>query len=298
MKNLQQVTNAIIGTSIVATATIGYFIYENNKLSISNLEIISNKIPKSFKDFKILHLTDLHGKIFGKNNSKLINKIKELNPDIIVATGDMFSVCMDEKEVFLNLCKNLRNYYPIYYSLGNHETIVKTSTNFNERTWFCYYIDKLKQIGVIVIDNAKVNLVKGQDKINIYGLSLPIKYYRRRFTADRKKKLPVSKQILDNFIGECNKKNFNILLAHNPLHYDAYRAWGSDITFSGHIHGGVVRLPIIKGIFSPEVDFFPKYKEGIYLKENSALVVGRGLGNSSLKVRVLNPPEIVIITLK
>lgn len=288
----------LIATTTVSLGIIGYFIYENNYLSISKVEIHSPKTPKEFKNFKILQLTDLHGKTFGNNNERLIKKIKKINPDIIVATGDMFSVTRDKKENFLNLCKNIRNFYPIYYSLGNHEVIVRDSNSIDERSWFKEYIKKLKKAGIIIIDNSRISIIKKNNRINLYGVTLPLTYYRRRFTEGREDKVILTKEYMDRLIGYAKKDEFNILLAHNPLNFNSYMDWGSDLTFSGHVHGGIVRLPFIKGILSPEVTFLPKYKEGLYREKNSSLVVGRGLGNSSIKFRLFNPPEIMVAELK
>lgn len=288
----------LIVTTTASLGIIGYFIYENNYLSVSKVEIHSPKTPKEFKNFKILQLTDLHGKTFGDNNERLIKKIKKINPDIIVATGDMLSVTRDKKESFFNLCKNIRSFYPIYYSLGNHEVLVRDSNSIDEKVWFKEYIKKLKESDINVIDNSRISIIKKNNRINLYGITLPLAYYRRRFTEGREDKVILTKEYMNKLIGCAKKDEFNILLAHNPLNFNSYMDWGSDLTFSGHVHGGIVRLPFIKGILSPEVAFLPKYKEGLYREKNSSLVVGRGLGNSSIKFRLFNPPEIMVAELK
>ncbi len=273
-----------------------YMTYDNNRISINKIKIQSSKLPKEFDNFKILQLSDLHCKIFGKENKRLIKKIDEINPDIIIATGDMFSTSLDLNESFFKLCEKLIKKYSIYYSLGNHETILRTSkTSYKE--WVENYLDKIKSLGVCLLDNEMVTLLRNNEKINIYGLSLPMVFYRRRFNKDRDEKIELKGEFIDNLLGKPKKDEFNILLAHNPLNFEAYVEWGSDLIFSGHVHGGAVRLPILGGILSPEIAFLPKYKEGTYAKNNSIMVVSRGLGNSSMPIRAFNSPEIVVSTL-
>ena len=273
-----------------------YMTYDNNRISINKIKIQSSKLPKEFDNFKILQLSDLHFKIFGKENKRLIKKIDEINPDIIIATGDMFSTSLDLNESFFKLCEKLIKKYSIYYSLGNHETILRTSkTSYKE--WVENYLDKIKSLGVCLLDNEMVTLLRNNEKINIYGLSLPMVFYRRRFNKDRDEKIELKGEFIDNLLGKPKKDEFNILLAHNPLNFEAYVEWGSDLIFSGHVHGGAVRLPILGGILSPEIAFLPKYKEGTYAKNNSIMVVSRGLGNSSMPIRAFNSPEIVVSTL-
>ena len=80
-----------------------------------------------------------------------------------------------------------------------------------------------------------------------------------------------------------------MLLAHNPLFAEAYSQWGADMTFSGHVHGGAVRI-FGKGVLSPERKFFPKYTKGVYTVGNMKLLVTSGIG----KLRLFNPAEMVV----
>ena len=73
--------------------------------------------------------------------------------------------------------------------------------------------------------------------------------------------------------------------------------WGSDLIFAGHMHGGIIRLPFLGGVLSPERDYFPEYDGGKYELENSTMVVGRGLGNYTINLRIFNRPELMVVTL-
>lgn len=290
LKNYSMLTGAL------ALGFATYMIYDNNHISVNEIVVKSNKVPKSFVDFKILQLSDLHCKKFGENNNRLIKKINKINPDIIIATGDMFSTSLDIDESFYKLCKELIKTYPIYYSLGNHETILRIS-KISDRIWVEDYLNKIKKLGVHLLDNEMITLSRNNENINIYGLTLPMTFYRRRFNKGRDKKIELKADFIKKLIGSPIPNDFNILLAHNPLNFDAYAEWGSDLIFSGHVHGGAVRLPIVGGLLSPEIAFLPKYKEGFYIKNNSIMVVSRGLGNSSMPIRAFNGPEIVLTVL-
>ena len=283
-------------TSILTLGLATYIAYDNYQISVSEIVVKSNKVPKNFVNFKILQLSDLHCKEFGNNNIRLIKKINKINPDIIIATGDMFSTSLDVNESFYKLCNELVNKYPIYYSLGNHETILRVS-KLSDRIWIEDYLKKIKKLGVCLLDNEMVSIDRGNEKINIYGLTLPMMFYRRRFNSDRDEKIELKSEFIENLIGKPNLKEFNVLLAHNPLNFEAYANWGSDLIFSGHVHGGAIRLPFVGGLLSPEISFLPKYKEGFYIKNNSIMIVNRGLGNSSMPIRILNGPEMILTIL-
>lgn len=272
-------------------AAICISIYDsNNNIEIVNYEIKSHKIPKEFENFKILQLSDLHDKEFGKQNIYLIKKIKSLNPDIIVVTGDMLLRKKVNYNIFLNLAKILSKHYRIYVSLGNHEQRIR----FKDKRIYRFLKD-LKSMGIVVLNNGKAEFIKKNSHINIYGLRINLKYYRYRFF---KKNMELESNEILNKLGILNKSEFNILLAHNPLYFKEYKRWGADLILSGHIHGGMIRLPVIGALLSPERTFFPKYSAGKYNIDNSTLIVNRGLGSGIIKLRIFNRPEISLITLK
>ena len=92
-------------------------------------------------------------------------------------------------------------------------------------------------------------------------------------------------------------QGYNILLAHNPNYFPVYARWGADLTFSGHIHGGMIRLPLVGGLLSPETLLFPKYDGGSYQIDDKTMILSRGLGRGSMGLRLFNPPEIVTVIL-
>lgn len=89
-----------------------------------------------------------------------------------------------------------------------------------------------------------------------------------------------------------------MLLAHRPEYLPIYAERGVDVVFSGHAHGGQIRIPGVGGLIAPGQGWFPKVTEGIFEKDQSKMVVSRGLGNSTFPVRIFNLPEIVVVTLE
>lgn len=274
--------------NIIATgglALLSTMIYlDNTLIKLSKCEIKSDKIPKGFNKFKIVHLSDFHSYDFGKNNNKLIKKIDGENPSIIVMTGDMVNKYDRNFKKFLNLAVVLSNKYEIYYIVGNHEQRLKQE-DLN------LILKKLKELGIRVLSNEKVIIKRKNDYINIYGIDIPLSYYK---IINKSSNID---EIVKISLNKCNEKEYNILLAHNPLYFEEYAKHNIDLTLSGHVHGGMIRLPFIGAILSPERKFFPKYSSGVYEINNKKLIVSRGLGHSKPGIRFCNMPELVSITL-
>lgn len=263
-------------------------IYIDNEIpKVSNVEIKSPKLPEVFDGYKIVQLSDLHSKSFGNNNEMLIDMIDKESPNIIVMTGDMVTANEKDFTVFYSLVKELTKKYRVYYVYGNHEGELSLKLK-SEITAF------LKENGVIVLDNDYISIEKNDEKINLYGLCYTQKYYSYKGG----KKHIVTENYIKNKLGTIDKNKYNILLTHNPLFFDAYSGYGFDLTLSGHVHGGLIRLPFIGGILSPERKFFPQYSAGVYEKGNSKLVVSRGLSRGTKGFRFFNRPDVVSITLK
>lgn len=273
---------------------IAFFLVEvyidSNILEISNFSIKDNKIPDKFSGYKILHLSDLHSKSFGNKNDKLVEKINEINPNIIVMTGDMVNCNDTNFDNFFELVKVLSKKYEIYYIVGNHEQNMK-KVNKNVIT------DFLKSNDVKVLDNEKVDLKIDDEKINLFGSWCNLKYYSSNAES---KNYVFSKEVMEKIMEDApiNTDEYNILLAHNPNFIESYADWGADLTLSGHIHGGMVRIPFIGGIFSPDTMFFPKYDNGMYEVSGKKLIVSRGLGRGVRGFRFFNKPEMILITLE
>lgn len=263
-------------------------IYVDNEMpKVTSFNIESNKIPIEFDGYKLLQLSDLHSKSFGDNNERLIKLIDNEKPNIIVMTGDMVTANETDFTVFYNLIRDLKEKYVLCYIYGNHEGELE---NKNRKK----LTDFLLENGVVILNNDITKLESGDAEINLYGLYYPQKYYSYKAS----KKYNISTKYIKEKIGTLDKKKYNILLTHNPLFFDAYVDWGADLTLSGHVHGGLIRLPFIGGLLSPERKFFPKYSAGLYENGDSKLIVSRGLSRGTKGFRFFNRPDVVSITLK
>lgn len=268
-------------------------IYSNFSLGVTNYNLSFPNLPEAFDGYKIVQLTDLHSKSFGKNNERLIEKIDKESPHILLMTGDMINTEDKDYGVFFSLVDNLVSKYESYFIVGNHEQNLK-----DDQLDFLY--KELRAAGVTVLDNELRTIEKDGQVINIYGMWFNLRYYsdqRNQIMRDDPERYYFSLDKMEKVMGSYDSSKFSILLTHNPLYFDTYSQWGADLTLTGHIHGGMIRLPFLGGIFSPEKTFFPDYDAGLYSHGDRKMIVGRGLGNGNLGFRFLNSPELIVINL-
>lgn len=261
------------------------------KVCVTDYEYFSDKVPASFDNYKITVLSDLHCKRIGRNNRRLINKVNEIDPDLIICAGDMVTDNARRMNVTYDLLQNLSERYKIIYAYGNHE--LKLRTNPKTHDIFISYINAVKKLGINVLNNSSFQLSKDNETVQIYGLNISRKLYTKVW-----KKAHMREDYLDRLIGKTDEDMLNILIAHNPEFFDNYTDWGADIIFSGHVHGGMVVLPYIGGVIAPSYRLFPHYDFGKYEKDKSTMYLSRGLGSHTIPLRIFNPPEIMNITLR
>ncbi len=256
---------------------------------ITEHTVHSEKLPQEFDGFKIVHISDLHSARFGANNEKLAREINALKPDLTVFTGDMLTVCHPDFSVFLGLLEHLDSGLKKLMILGNHEQRLDGVSLYK----FCGEIERK---GVRILRNETEQIERNGKKISVIGLELPLEYYRRVYQIRAEKKT-LENTDTDVFIGK-KPDDFTVLLSHNPLYFDGYAEWGAELTFSGHVHGGIVEIPKIGGLLSPERKFFPHYCSGMYKKDDSFMIVSRGLCSGQPLIRCFNPREVVVAVLK
>ncbi|TCW58248.1 hypothetical protein EC917_102434 [Bacillus thuringiensis] len=259
------------------------FLYvQNNLISITEVKITSNKIPSSFKGFKILQISDLHNKKFGDNQETLIQKVKSINPNIIVITGDLIDSKSYDPEVSMELIRELVKKYPVYFVTGNHE---KWSGKYNDLE------KELKQHHVTVLRNEHVSIQIGGEDIHILGID------DLEFVTGNRDEGNVVKDEIIKAKFEMQPDTYNVLLSHRPEFLTEYADEQIDLVLSGHAHGGQVRLPFIGGLVAPNQGILPTYTAGLYKKQNTSMVVSRGLGNSIIPQGIFNRPELVVVQL-
>lgn len=257
--------------------------WQNNSLLLSRYTCASEKVPAAFDGFTIVQLSDLHNKSFGGDQAPLIRRVKDAGPDIIVLTGDLIDRRRYDLDAAMETVEKLTLLAPVYYVSGNHEA------------WSGKYEairDRLCEAGVTVLDNAAVSRTIGQDTIEILGVMDPdfLTTAYREGTDTRE---------MEAFLSdETPHEAFTVLLSHRPELMDLYQKYQIDLVFSGHAHGGQIRLPFIGGLIAPDQGLLPRYDGGKYEEGSTAMLVSRGLGNSAFPLRLFNRPEIVAVTLK
>ena len=235
-----------------------------------------------FNGYRIVHISDLHNKKFGKNQERLLRKIRAVSPDMIVVTGDLIDRRKYELDTAIEFINGAMKIAPVYYVSGNHEAWSGDYGNITHNLLNC---------GVQILDDSKIELIKGEGKIEILGLSDPdfLTYDYMDGTNSSKLK--------EHLKGLSDDSVFQILLSHRPELFDLYANENIDLIFSGHAHGGQFRIPYVGGLVAPDQGLFPKHTSGVYRQNQSTMIVSRGLGNSIIPIRIFNRPEIMVVTL-
>lgn len=253
-----------------------------NSPEVTEYTVVSEKLPDSFDNFKIAHISDSHS----HPASNVIELIEASNPGIICFTGDMLhDDDASETKEFDDFFDKLTAIAPVYMVTGNHDL-----WRHNSKKTFENYRKK----GAVLLQNEAVAFKKGDSSIAIFGVDDPFS------------RLPevISKNIENSFSHLPDYNTFKLLLFHRANLFDKIKDYGFDLILSGHMHGGQIRLPILGGVCAPTSSMlsgrmvFPKFTSGEFTYEGSTMIVNRGIGNSLKIPRFGNPPQICIITLK
>ena len=256
--------------------------YGNTDLEIYKYNVKSEDIPSEFDNFRIVQISDLHNAEFGENNEKLLLMLKQADADIIAITGDMIDSRNTGVDVAISFAQKAVNIAPVYYVNGNHESRVLGE------------YEKLKQgltdAGVTILENSSADITIGDETISLIGINDPT--FRMELVGDT-----MEQNIAHQLVSVIpDNDNYKVLLAHRPEYFDVY-AGNVDLVLSGHAHGGQFRIPFIGGLVAPGQGFFPEYYEGSHIKENTEMIVSRGIGNSIIPFRINNKPEIIVAEL-
>jgi predicted MPP superfamily phosphohydrolase len=253
-------------------------IYDSNtRISTEEYEIYDLAIPYAFDGYRIVQLSDVHAAEFGENNEKLLNAVREAQPDIIVITGDMIDAD-DQNEVTKTLLSGLTDISPVYYVTGNHEW---DSGGLNE------LFDTLDSLGVTALRNEYVRLELGAASIVLAGAEDP------NGPADMMKPEELVRRIR-----QAEGNSFLVMLNHRNDRLDLYASLGVDLVLCGHAHGGLIRLPFTDGLIGPKREWLPEFTNGIYTKNETKMLVSRGIGNQTGYPRFLNNPHIPVAVLR
>lgn len=263
-------------------------IREVHTFRVTHYQIESPKL-KCGENHTVILLSDLHGQSYGRDNEKLLQKIKEQNPEFTLIAGDMLIGSKKKSpQVALDFVKTLAQICPVYYANGNHEQRLK---QFPEVPGTDYeaYRNELTDAGVNYLENEKVSMQWGKCGVEIHGLELPYETYTKF------QKSALTAGYIEDILGKADASKYQILIAHNPVFAEDYASWGADLAVSGHLHGGIARIPFWRGVISPQGRLFPKHSGELGWIGNTAMVVSKGIGIHTIKLRFLNPAEVVVL---
>lgn len=267
---------ALIILALIAAAAAFLIKDSRDDLEISRYEVKSQKLPESFDGFKIVQLSDLHGAEFGEDGMGLVEKVKELEPDIIALTGDFVT---DEGDLAAvkKLAGRLTELCPVYFVSGNHEFGSGLAIKVR---------NILERAGVKYLSNEYLTISRGEDGILLGGVEDPLAY------ADM-----LSPDELAQKMNDAAPDAFKILLGHRNYWMTEYPELPVDLIFCGHAHGGLIRIPGVGGLIGTDRRLFPDFDAGQFNNGRYTLIVSRGLGNSVPIPRIFNRPEIVCVEL-
>ena len=273
----------LVVVAAILLALIIWTAWGNTALELNTYTISSDRLPEAFDGYRIAHVSDLHNTEMGKNNEKLLDMLRDAEPDIIAITGDIIDSRNTNVEIALEFTKAAMEIAPCYYVTGNHEARVSEYDELKEGL--------IKQ-GVVVLDDERIELELSGEKIVLLGVNDP------SFETDYL--FGDSETVMQSKLQEISdaENEFTILLSHRPELFEVYADNNMDLVLSGHAHGGQFRLPFVGGVVAPNQGLFPKYDAGLYKEENTNMIVSRGIGNSILPFRFNNRPEVILIELE
>lgn len=262
--------------------------FQNKHLETTHYTYAAEQLGADLEGYRIVQISDLHNAKFGKDNQKLVDRIKESEPDMIVLTGDLVDSNHTNVDRAVQFVNEIVKICPVYYVTGNHEYWL-------EKSEYDELMSGLADAGVVILDDQVVEVSRGDAKFRLVGLD------------DRSLSDGTLGTLLNDQAGQkeetadnenSEKKEFTVVIAHEPQYLAKYAGIGVDLVLSGHAHGGQFRLPFVGGIVAPDQGFLPEYTAGEYYMNGTEMIVSRGLGNSVIPVRLFNYPEIVCVELK
>ena len=284
----------------------------NQNIIITNCLINHYKIPKNFNNHNIVQLTDIHSIRSIKQKDKIIDKVKESNPNTIVITGDLIDAEYYKEQnnkykakeidfpeqLTVDFVKELTNIANVYWIYGNHEMMLLDDPENN------VFKVALEEMGVVLLNNEVHEISIEDETIRLVGVQDPATLYKdEKYAKVGENNKDKVKQILDDlFYGEENQskmseEKFTILLSHRPEYFKLYQEYPIDLVLSGHTHGGIAKIPGAGGLYAHPQGWFPTYSSGVYKSDVLQMMVGAGIGYSKIPIRIFNPPEIVSIKL-
>ena len=268
----------IICLCIVAVLILLVAAALDSRLMVRQYTIEADKITAPVR---MVLITDLHSCKYGDNMQELILAVEEQKPDLVLLGGDIFDDQQppENTEVFLQA---VAAKYPCYYVAGNHEYCAGQEA-------FASMTSYMESCGIRILKGDVERVVINGQVLYICGADDP----------DNFRRMPMETQ-LDSMKHSTADDGYTVLLSHRPEYYEMYIQYGYDLALCGHAHGGQWRIPfLINGVYTPNQGFFPDWAGGLYKKENTTMIVSRGLARESTGIpRIFNRPELVVVNLQ
>ena len=286
LKEKITIKKLLFAVFLLLFASVLVLYISNYTLSVEHIELQTEKLPASFNGYKIAHVSDYHNNSSDIVTDDIIEQLETEKPDLIFFTGDLVDFRITDVERALQFVKKLVAIAPVYYVTGNHEAIIYR----NNLELYESLISGLNDLDVIILENKSTVIKNSEgDSFTVHGIN-------NQF-FDTKLSAVVQKSHLFCSFLDIKEDEFNILLAHQPERIDVYSEYNFDAVFSGHAHGGQVRL-FGKGVYAPDQGLFPEYTSGLYKYDGVSLIVSRGTGDSLIPIRVFNKHHLIITELK
>ena len=312
---------AVIIKIMIVCALIGLLsmVIDNLRFVVRRYKLVSSRVHYPVK---LVFIADLHEKCYGEDNEEIVEAVRKEDPDAILVGGDLIVSGTVKKlnrqpaprgegaqdtEVWmtnsLSLMKRLAETAPVWFVQGNHELRLEYYDELHE--YDAQFRREMEKAGVRFLHNGSAD--PGAEKhggtpsgIVLRGLELPMDYYQKF----KKTRLPGEK--ITEMLGKADRSAYTVLLTHTPVHFKTYAEWGADLCLCGHVHGGLMRLPLVGGVMGTRPNLFPEYSDGQYFRavktdgENhlSSMIVTCGLGMHTLPIRIFNPGEISVVEIR
>lgn len=256
-----------------------YLFWENCAIQAETTQVALSALPPEFDGLRVAEIADLHGRQFGREHTDLLAAVRAQSPDLICIDGDLF----DEKtelSILEPLLTGLTAIAPTFYVTGNHEWQLKSALR--------PMLEKLRAWGVTVLQNEYTVLQRGTARLVIAGVDDPCGPYDQK----------TPEALVQEIRAAEGEDACILMLAHRNDTLPMWAELGVTLVLTGHCHGGVVRLPLIGGVFGTRRELFPDYDAGLYRQAQTALYVSRGMGYSGVRFRLFNRPHLPILVLR
>ena len=282
---------------LVASIPIPFVLYGIYKgrynYKVYKYDLSFDDLPEDFDGYQITHISDIHsGSLKNKNNVEYAVKlINEQKSDLILFTGDIINNKSNELIKWKDLLSTMKASDGKFSVLGNHDygDYVNWNNKQEKEDNFSDLLNFQKQMGFKLLLNENIKIKKGESNISLIGVE---NWGKGRF----KKKGDIDKACIG-----LNKRDFKIVLSHDPSHWDKIlidHKTHFHLTLSGHTHGMQFGIEIPGWVKWSPAKWAYRQWAGLYNEKNQFLNVNRGFGVLGFPGRVGIPPEISVITLK